>query len=372
MNDAGKDLGKDLTSVRKHTMHDSVEPKELPSIKGYDFNSGVDFGKIVDSFATTGYQASELAKAISIINAMRKDGCTIFLGYTSNMVSSGLREVFCYLAKHKMVDVIVTTAGGIEEDFIKCLGPFLLGEFNLPGKELREAGINRIGNILVPNSRYLAFEDFLIPVLEHLYEEQQKTGAVITPSQFTACLGKEIRDENSIYFWAQRNRIPVFCPALTDGSIGDMIYFFSFKHPGFKIDIAGDLKGLNDLTLEAKKTGLIILGAGVVKHHILNANMLRNGADYAVYINTSQEFDGSDAGAKPDEAVSWGKLLPEEGNENPLPTIQNTSYPSKTQIQGSPKPPRMVKVFGDATILFPLIVAKTFAQRLNSATHRIG
>lgn len=34
----------------------------------------------------------------------------------------------------------------------------------------------------------------------------------------------------------------------------------------------------------------------------------RNGADYAVYINTAQEFDGSDSGARPDEAVSWGKI----------------------------------------------------------------
>ena len=34
----------------------------------------------------------------------------------------------------------------------------------------------------------------------------------------------------------------------------------------------------------------------------------RNGADYAVFVNTAQEFDGSDAGASPDEAVSWGKI----------------------------------------------------------------
>ena len=44
------------------------------------------------------------------------------------------------------------------------------------------------------------------------------------------------------------------------------------------------------------------------KHHISNANMFRNGADYAVFINTAQEFDGSDSGARPDEAVSWGKI----------------------------------------------------------------
>jgi len=122
---------------------------------------------------------------------------------------------------------------------------------------------------------------------------------------------------------------------LTDGSIGDMMYFFKFKNPDFAVDIVQDMKRLNDLTFDAKKTGLIILGSGVVKHHILNTNMMRNGCDFAVYINNSQEFDGSDAGARPDEAVSWGKILPEA---------------------------RSVKVFGDATILFPLIVAKSFCR----------
>ena len=62
--------------------------------------------------------------------------------------------------------------------------------------------------------------------------------------------------------------------------------------------------------------------------------MLRNGADYAVYINTAGEFDGSDAGALADEAVSWGKILPNA---------------------------RSVKVHADATIVFPLLVAETFA-----------
>lgn len=56
------------------------------------------------------------------------------------------------------------------------------------------------------------------------------------------------------------------------------------------------------------KTGLIILGGGLPKHHICNANMMRNGADFAVFLNTAQEFDGSDSGARPDEAVSWGKI----------------------------------------------------------------
>jgi len=118
-------------------------------IKGYDFNNGVNYEKIIDSFYTTGFQATNLTKAISIIKKMREEKCTIFLGYTSNMVSSGLRDIFRYLAEHKLVDVIVTTGGGIEEDIIKCIEPFLLGEFTTAGKELREAGINRIRIIIL-------------------------------------------------------------------------------------------------------------------------------------------------------------------------------------------------------------------------------
>ena len=72
-----------------------------------------------------------------------------------------------------------------------------------------------------------------------------------------------------------------------------------------------------------------------MKHHTCNANLMRNGANYSVYINTGQEFDGSDSGASPDEAVSWGKI----------------------RLNAKP-----VKVCADATIVWPLIVSQTFAK----------
>lgn len=325
-------MGEHFEKGRENVMRESEEPEGI-AIQGYDFNKGVNYKEIMKSLFSTGFQATHLAQAIEIVKKMREDKCTIFLGYTSNMVTSGLRDVFRYLVEHKLVDVIVTTAGGVEEDIIKCLDPFILGRFDADGGALRKAGVNRTGNIFVPNSRYCRFEEFLAPILENLAAEQRETGKVISPSEFVARLGKEIDNKESIYYWAQKNDIPVFCPALTDGALGDNVYFFKFKNPDFMIDIASDMKKLNDLTLDAKKTGLIILGAGVVKHHILNSNMMRNGADYTVYINNAQEFDGSDAGARPEEAISWGKIIPDS---------------------------QSVKVFGDATILFPLIVAEAF------------
>lgn len=89
-----------------------------------------------------------------------------------------------------------------------------------------------------------------------------------------AKLGEKINDENSIYYWAWKNSIPVFCPALTDGSLGDMMFFHSYKNPGLLIDILGDLREINRLAMRAKKTGMIILGGGVIKHHICNANLM--------------------------------------------------------------------------------------------------
>lgn len=319
------------TNFEENILKESSEVEGI-SIKGYNFDKGVNYSELIDSFASTGFQASHLAKAIEIIKKMRKEKAYIYLGYTSNMVSSGLRDIFRYLAEHKLVDVIVTSAGGIEEDFIKCLGDFKLGSFSADGSELRKKGINRIGNIFVPNSRYVKFEKFMLPVLE-----KHKNDKDLTPSKLIKILGEEINNKESIYYWCSKNNIPVFCPAIMDGSLGDMIYFFKTKNPNFKLDITDDTVELNNTSVGKNKTGMIILGSGVIKHAICNANLYRNGADYAVYINSLPEYDGSDSGASPEEAKSWGKIKGSSESES-------------------------VKVFGDATIVFPLVAAKSFIE----------
>lgn len=68
---------------------------------------------------------------------------------------------------------MVTTAGGIEEDLIKCLAPTLIGDFRLPGDQLRKRGLNRIGNLIAPNDNYVKFEDWLMPILDTMLEEQK-------------------------------------------------------------------------------------------------------------------------------------------------------------------------------------------------------
>lgn len=304
---------------------DPVPQGTLP-VKGLDFNAfasrGLSVAELVDSMSSMGFQASSIGRAAKIVDGMRLwrdpetgDRTTIFLGYTSNLISSGLRETLRWLVQHKHVSAIVTTAGGVEEDFIKCLAPTFLGSFTTDGASLRKQGMNRIGNLIVPNSNYCAFEDWVVPILDRMLEEQEAAKnhdepLNWTPSKVIARLGKEIDNEESVYYWAYKNEIPVFCPALTDGSLGDMLYFHTFKSSPqqLKIDIVEDIRRINTISVRAKRAGMIVLGGGIVKHHIANACLMRNGAESAVFINTAQEFDGSDAGARPDEAVSWGKI----------------------------------------------------------------
>jgi len=318
---------------KENVLRDSKEA-DGRYVRGYDFNKGLNYDEILNSYASTGFQATSFSKAVNIINKMIQDNATIFLGCSSNLITSGVREIIKYLTEKRKIEVFVTKAGGIEEDIIKCLGDFKIGKFSESGEILRKEGINRTGNILIPNSRYVEFEKFLTPILEEIYKEQKNKNKIISVSEFIRKLGEKINNKESILYWCWKNNIKVYCPAITDGSMGDMIHFFMYKNSDFKIDIASDIHELNEFTITRKKTGAIILGRGMMKHHILNSNMMRNGTDYAVYINTGEEWDGSDSNARPDEAVSWGKVKGEA-----------------------------VKVFGDATILFPLIVAKTFARK---------
>lgn len=352
----------------------------LDRVHGYTFENAkgepdLDYQSLLKSFLTTGFQATHYGLAVNIVNEMLRErseqfqpdlsiedefirpktGCTIFLAYTSNMISSGIREHIRFLVKNKLVDCLITTAGGIEEDLIKCLrleandsdkkADTFVGSFRLSGSNLREHGINRIGNLLVPNDNYCKFEDWLIPILDQMLREQKEAHITWSPSKLIERLGIEVNHEDSVCYWAAKNKIPIFCPAITDGSLGDMLHFHTFKSPGLVIDCVSDIRRINTFAhnTEKSKTGVIILGGGVSKHHTMNANLMRNGANYTVYINTAAEFDGSDSGAEPEEAISWGKVRADA---------------------------RSVKVSCDASIVFPLLIASTFYEYLTKKVNK--
>ena len=182
-------------SLIKNVYVKSKDITEREEVRGYDFNKGIDYEKNFATYRHTGFQATNLGLAIEEVNRMikwrlsdepieedeqdefkdpevrKKTRCTIYLGYTSNMSSCGMREYIRYLCQHKMVDAIVTTTGGIEEDIMKCLAPTYIGSFELDGASLREQGLNRIGNLLIPNKNYGLLETWFLPLLKEMHME---------------------------------------------------------------------------------------------------------------------------------------------------------------------------------------------------------
>jgi len=306
-------------------------------VEGYDFEGEFNPKKFFDSFKNTGFSATELGKAIEIVKKMQKEKARIFLDFTSNMGSCGVRDIITYLTKNKKVFFLVTTTGAIEEDIIKTHKDFLHGDYNADGTYLRKNGVNRTGNLFIPNDRYIWFEKFIKPVLNRLYKKQKETGKICNSVDFINELGNELEKypnkEKSFVYWAQKNKIPLLCVPLADGAIGDHIYMFKKENKDFQIDLIKELEILTDTVLEDEKSGAIIIGGSVAKHHIMNAFMMREGIEYTVYLNTGNEFEGSNAGANPEEAKSWGKASADENN---------------------------VKVWGEASIIFPILVAAGF------------
>ena len=328
-------MKKDKTKYEEYQQHlrRTTSLENHAKIEGYDFNKKFDFDKFIDSYSVTGFQASELGKAIEITKLMLNEKTTIFLAMSGNAISSGLREIVAHLVKNKMIDVIITSAAGVEEDAIKSISDFRIGDFEAPGRTLFEHGVGRIGNIFVPNDRYLYFERFMNPFFEKMMKLQVKQKRPISPTQFNKELGLEIKDEKSYLYWAAKNDIPVYCPGIVDGSMGDLMYFFKQKNPDFWIDVTDDHKKIINFVLQQEKTGAIILGGGISKHYALNAQIFREGFDYAVYLTTAMEYDGSDSGGNQEEAKSWAKIKLNAPN---------------------------VKVKADFTLTFPILVAATF------------
>lgn len=274
-------------------------------IEDFKWEKGMTTKDFVEKIGSIGYQSVELKKAAYAMAKMKREGAKIFLTFTSNMVTSGLRGFFAQIIEKKLAQVCVTTIGGIEEDIMKADGEkFMIGSFHSDDFENHERGLNRVGNVYIDTQSYLKLEDKLLPILEKLYKKKK----VWTPSEIFREIGLMLNDESSILYQASKNNVPIFCPAITDGAFGFHLYLFQQDHPDFMIDIVGDFKNIVLCTDQNEKKAVICLGGSISKHHAILATLLNGGAEYAVYMTTAKSSSGSLSGATTQEAKSWGKI----------------------------------------------------------------
>jgi len=261
--------------------------------------------ELVKDLGRCGFQGVELNRAVECIAKMKREGAKIYLTFTSNMTTSGLRGFFAQLIELGMVDVVITTVGSIEEDIMKAIGEeFLIGNYSADDVGLHEKGINRVGNLLIRNESYERFESYMLEILNKLYKKKNRYSV----TEMLREIGLMINDKRSILYQAARKNIPIFCPAITDGAFGFHLFMFQQDHKDFIVDVIKDFAELIFSTTHDDKKGIIALGGGVSKHHAILGTLINGGADYAVYMTTAHEYSGSLSGATTREAKSWGKI----------------------------------------------------------------
>ncbi len=301
-------------------------------VQDFNWKKNITVKELTDSYKSIGFQSIELSRAADVFVKMKKNNAKIFLTFTSNMVTSGLRGFFAQLIKLKMADIIVTTAGGLEEDIMKAQGEkFRIGRFESDDVELHEQGVNRVGNLFIDNQCYMNFEDWIMPVLDKLYAKQKRWAV----SELLREVGLVLNDENSILYQAAKNDVPVFCPAITDGALGFHLYLFQQKHPDFIVDVVKDFGNILFSSSFDEKKAVIALGGSISKHHAILCTLLNGGAEYAVYMTTAQKTSGSMSGATTNEAKSWGKVKDDSD---------------------------VATVIGDVTVMFPLAMIKALEE----------
>ncbi len=306
-----------------------ASPTRLRKVEDLSLGRKLSAGELVDGFERGGgFTAKKLAVGTRILTDMLTDDSSVnFLSFPAALIATGTRGVIRELVERGLFDVVVTTCGTLDHDLARVWKNYFHGSFYMDDRKLREKGVNRLGNILIPDESYgLLLEEKMQPILADLYEAgMRETSGYELIWEF----GKRLKDRKSILYWAYKRRIPVIVPGILDGAFGSQLFFFS-QGRDFRVNLFRDQQHLADLVFGAKRSGALMVGGGISKHHTIWWNQFKGGLDRVVYLTSASEWDGSLSGARIREAVSWGKVNAQA---------------------------KYVTVEGDATINLPLMVA---------------
>ena len=286
----------------------------------YNFNKIQNTSDLIDQMSVAGgFTATKLAKARDMLSMMFEEagskGVVNWVSFPAALCATGTRGFFLELIKRRLVDVIVTTCGTLDHDLARTYRHYFHGDFELDDIALGQQGLNRLGNVIIPNECYgEILEAKVLPWLSEIEEERRISGDSTWNGFGTVelcwALGERIEDEGSLLYWAAKHRIPIVIPGITDGSIGAQLFMYRQKSPSFMIDVLADEEICSDLSWTSRKANALMVGGGISKHHVIWWNQYRGGLDSAIGISTAPEYDGSLSGARLREAISWGKIRP--------------------------------------------------------------
>ena len=271
--------------------------------------------------------AGRFARATEIAEEIFGKKYTCFLALAGPMVPGGLRRIIRDLILDGYLSAVISTGANITHDVIEALGyRHRIGTAAARDTSLRERGVGRIYDINIGMSAFKRLEKWVYKTLDSLPVERRKN---IAGYELLWEIGRNLKDDTSILRTAYQKKVPIICPGIQDSMLGMNLWTYSTLR-SLTINQLRDLTKLTEVAYEADKAGAIILGGGLPKHHLMMANMLRGGLDAAIQITMDRPEGGGLSGAPLEEAISWGKIRNEK---------------------------KIVTLIGDATIMFPLVVA---------------
>jgi|Deesub1362B_J571_1020462.scaffolds.fasta_scaffold00058_32 deoxyhypusine synthase len=283
---------------------------------------GTSLKEFIDFYRGCAFGAARVSEAIEIYFEAVKNHSLISFGLAGAMVPAGLRTVISDLIRDGFIHNIVLTGANVVHDILESLG--LHHYYGIEGndEELRDEGLNRIFDVYVPDSHFEKLEEFLLEVFSDLPEKTDFISVL-------RAIGERIRDRNSILKSAYDSEALLLCPGFMDSMLG--IHFWLSAQRRY-VDVTAELRTLSERIHEAEKNAAIFIGGGLPKNFILQSMLIstKEGFDYAIQITSDSPQWGGLSGATLSEAKSWGKVK---------------------------KDARFTTVYGDATIIFPLIVA---------------
>lgn len=302
------------------------------------------------------YNAARLAEAARIYtHKMLEPNVTIGMSVTGALTPAGLGgSCIVPLIKAGFVDWIVSTGANLYHDTHFAIGHDLhRGSPFADDTKLRKEGVIRIYDILFDYEVLLDTDEFFRTIIQA--PEFQSN---MSTSEFHYKIGKYIaaREKKlklpfkSVLGTAYRCGVPVFTSSPGDSSIGMNVAAMALFDNQLRYDTIADVNETAAIVLNAKRTGgksgVLILGGGSPKNFMLQTepqiqevlHINEKGHDYFIQITDARPDTGGLSGATPSEAVSWGKIDPDQ-----LPDT--------------------VVCYLDSTVALPMLVSYALAKR---------
>ena len=283
-------------------------------VEPFAVEGGLTADQILARMERISFQGRNLATAQRVWHKMLEDDVTIFLGMAGALSAGGLRLVVAHLIANRYVDCLVSTGANLYHDLHETRGQrHFIGSPHSDDAALAEERIDRVYDTYADEEEFIGNDNWIADFAASLEPRPYTT------REFLHRLGGhlwETTKRDGILTAAFRARVPIFCPAIADSSIGMGLSQARQKRAGAgTIDIIGDIVESANLVIRRPRTSSVVLGGGTPKNFINQASVQAEfyspevgGHRYALQIVTDVPHFGGASGSSLEEAQSWGKL----------------------------------------------------------------